>query len=249
MLQDPKIAIIVHIMMNYTDAHCHIIPNGPCPDTLAGRICDATNQTEWEKFCNAPDDKTFTCIGIHPWQIETITPNWANELYDTLAKNPCLMVGEIGMDKYHADMDTQAEIFTTQLKIASELNRPAHIHCVGAWDKLLHIFKELSKSMPPLIVAHAFNDDVGLISQIADKYNVYFSYSAPQDAKSESRILQTPHTRLLTESDAYDNDTAIQKIEDVTNAIATLTDQDTAECSEQIYQNFQKVISYVRPID
>lgn len=248
MLQDKKIKSIVYIMINYTDAHCHII-SAPCPDTLVGRICDATQQPEWDKIQTILDDRTFACIGVHPWHIKTVTQNWDSELRDMLIQNPRLMVGEIGMDKYHDNMTAQEQIFITQLKIAAQLRRPVHVHCVGAFDKILHIFKELNNSLPPLVVIHAFNGDTDIIQQLADKYNVYFSYGAPQDAKAESRILNTPQERLLVESDAFDNDTAIQKIEETTNTLATIFGQEPNEFSEQIYQNFQRVISYVRPID
>ena len=249
MLQDEKFITIVIEIMNYTDAHCHIITNAPCPDILMGRICNATTQSEWDKISTISDDKQFACIGVHPWYIASITPDWQSDLYNRLKQNPLLMVGEIGIDKYHDNISAQEEIFITQLKIASELNRPVHLHCVGAWDKILHIFKVLHKSMPPIIVAHAFNGDTGIIQQLADQYNVYFSYSTPQDAKAATRIAETPTSRLLTESDAYDNESEIESIELASNAIANIFGQEIDAITTQIYQNFQKVISYVRPID
>lgn len=249
MLQDEKIITIVSYIMKYTDAHCHITPNAPCPDVLAGRICNATNQSEWNQIITSTDDKNFACIGIHPWNIESVPPDWAAEMRAKLAQNPMLMIGEIGLDKYHPNMATQEQMFVTQLQIASEFNRPIHLHCVGAWDKILHIFKELHTAMPPLVVAHAFNGDVGIISQLADKYNTYFSYHTPTDAKAIGRITATPMTRLLAESDAYDNDTEIQVISDTFNVLAEILGQELDAVTEQIYQNFQKVISYARPID
>ena len=235
--------------MNYTDAHCHIITDAPCPDILMGRICNATNQSEWDKISTISDDKQFACIGVHPWNAENVTPDWQSDLYNRLAQNPLLMVGEIGIDKYHDNITAQEEIFIAQLKIASELNRPVHLHCVGAWDKILHIFKVLHKSMPPTIVAHSFNGDPGIIGQLANQYNVYFSYSVPKDAKATARITETPVSRLLVESDAYDTNSEIETIELATNTIAHILGQEVDAVTEQIYQNFQKVISYVRPID
>ena len=248
-MQGNKFFTIVIDIMNYTDAHCHIITDAPCPDILMGRICNATNQSEWDKISAISDDKQFACIGIHPWNIESITPDWQSDLYGRLKQNPLLMVGEIGIDKYHDNITAQEEIFITQLKIASELNRPVHLHCVGAWDKILHIFKVLHKSMPPIIVAHAFNGDPSIIKQLAEQYNVYFSYSVPQDSKATTRITETPVSRLLVESDAYDNDGETEAIELATDAIAHILGQEIDAVTEQIYQNFQKVISYVRPID
>ncbi len=236
-------------MINYTDAHCHVMSASPCPDALAGRICNATAQDEWAKISETVNDKNFACIGIHPWNIESIAPDWESELYDMLVRNPILMVGETGMDKYHPNIETQEKIFISQMQIASKLRRPVHLHCVGAWDKILHIFKELYQNMPPVIVAHAFNGDESIITQLAEKYNVYFSYSTPNDARTIARITHTPTQRLLIESDAHDEQTEIQTIEDASNTIAKILGQDDDLFVEQIYQNFQRVISYVRPID
>ena len=248
MLQDEKIVIIV-LDMNYTDAHCHVISDTPCPDMLVGRICNATNQSEWDKIINSADDRNFGCIGIHPWNIESVSADWESEMCDVLAQSPTLMVGEIGMDKYHPNIDIQEEIFVRQIQIASEFNRPAHIHCVGAWDKILHIFKELHKSMPPLVVVHAFAGAPDIITRIAEQYNIYFSYSMPEDTKAITRISNTPIARLLIESDAHDNDTEVQTIENTMDAISGILGMEHEAIVEQIYQNFQRVISYVRPIE
>lgn len=248
MLQDEQIIIIV-FGMNYTDAHCHIMSDAPCPDVLVGRICNAINQSEWDQIINVADDRNFACIGIHPWNIESVSTDWESEMRDVLAQNPTLMVGEIGMDKYHPNIDIQEEIFTRQIQIAAEFNRPIHVHCVGAWDKILHIFKGLHKSMPPLVVVHAFAGDADIIAKIAEQYNVYFSYSVPTDAKAIFRISNTPTNRLLVESDAHDNDTEIQIIKDASTTIANILDIEHDAFIEQIYQNFQKVTSYVRPIE
>ena len=235
--------------MKYTDAHCHIISQSECPEILAGRICNSTTVADWDKISDIHDDKNFNCIGIHPWNIESVPPDWATKMRKKLAQNQTLMIGEIGLDKYHPNLPEQEQIFITQLQIASEFNRPIHLHCVGAWDKILHIFKELRTTMPPIVVAHGFNGDVGIISQIADKYNTYFSYHTPTDAKAIGRIIATPTTRLLAESDAHDNDTEVQIISDTVNILAGILGQEYDCINEQIFHNFQKVISYVRPID
>lgn len=216
---------------------------------LAGQIRNATKQSEWDKISTVSDDKQFACIGIHPWHIASATPDWQSDLYNRLKQNPLLMVGEIGIDKYHDNIINQEEIFIAQLKIAFELNRPVHLHCVGAWDKILHIFKMLNKSMPPIIVAHSFNGNPSIIQQLANQYNLYFSYSVPQDAKTTARIIETPISRLLVESDAYDTESEMESIEMATNAIANILGQEIDIITEHIYQNFQKVTSYVRPID
>lgn len=231
--------------MKYTDAHCHILT--PPHNEVVCCICNATNENDWNKVINnSNSENVFACIGIHPWHINNIRPGWESRLYETLAQNPTVMVGEIGIDKHKPNIEAQTQIFTTQLEIAANLKRPLHLHCVGAWDKILHIFKAMGNNMPPTILAHKFNDSPQIIEQIADKYNVYFSYSTES---APAIIRATPTTRILIESDTFDAENQIQNITTTTDHIAEITQFDPNEISEQIYENFQRMVSYVRPIE
>lgn len=247
-LQDEKFIVIVLDMINYTDAHCHIKPSFQNRNDFAGRIYNATKKSDWSTDILAQDDKTFISIGVHPWYITGIEQDWESTLYDILSANPHIMVGEIGMDKYHDDLGTQEKVFITQLEIAAQLRRPISLHAVGTWDKVLHILHKHEKNLPPVIIAHAFNGDANLINQIAERYNIYFSYSAT-DEKNIARISATPARRILSESDSYDELTAIEKVKTILNTISTVYGQTEDETAEQIYQNFQRVTSYVRPIE
>ena len=226
--------------MNYTDAHCHIITDAPCPDILMGRICNATNQSEWDKISAISDDKQFACIGIHPWNIESVTSDWQSDLYDRLAQNPLLMVGEIGIDKYHNNITAQEEIFITQLKIASELNRPVHLHCVGAWDKVLHILKGRRPRAP--IVAHAFGGNAEIMAALSE-YNTYFSYVARNGRINDTAGVATMG-KILVESDSDTPATQTEILTTATREIAKLRGCDAHELNEQINKNFIGVINY-----
>jgi TatD DNase family protein len=235
--------------MKYTDAHCHLtkIPNGE----IACCICDATNESEWDQVIeNSNADTVFACIGVHPWFVSNINAGWESRLYEKLLQNQSVMVGEIGIDKYKPDIETQTKIFYDQFEIAAKLKRPIHLHCVGAWDKILHILKTASNNSLPTILVHGFNDNPQIIAQIAEKYNVYFSYSPHEITEKFSDIVRnTPIKRILTESDAYDSETAFQNIVMITETIAQILDSNPDDICEQIYDNFQRMVSYVRPIE
>lgn len=237
--------------MIYTDAHCHVTPNAQNPE-IACRIYNATRPTDWEiatDISERDDDKNFATIGVHPWYITDIAPDFAATMGHILTLHPNMMVGEIGLDKFHADMPRQIEIFTTQLDIAYKLGRPVHLHCVGSWDRILHIFRERGDKMPPAIVAHGFRGDPQQIQMLADKYNMYFSYAAPNENENIiARISATPSDRILMETDTFDADTELNELNAAIDAIAFTRHADIDEMSEQIYQNIQRIISYVRPI-
>lgn len=236
-------------MYTYTDAHCHIRPNTKAPKDIAGRICNTVKFTEWNQFLDTQfDEINFPCIGIHPWHIEKLDPTWQGEMRNILQTNPILMVGEVGLDKFKPNMDVQIETFTAQLAIASDFKRPIHLHCVGAWDKVLNILK--NNKVPPLIVAHGFSGDPTKIQTMADKYNMYFSYnSAHTDGKFPERVAVTPTTRILIETDTFDSESEIEILQETSDIIASIRGCTPDEVVEQTYQNFQRVISYVRPID
>ena len=202
-------------MSKYIDIHCHI-KDISSKDTeqylssgIVGAICNATAEDEWAQIISASNlTKNFFsgAIGIHPWNIQETKPNWEERLIQKLQENTKLMVGEIGLDKTKDNFDFQIEYFISQLRIAHILSRGAHIHCVGAWDKMLYILKENKKQNPPFIVFHSYTGGAELIKQLQDKYNAYFSYS-PRTIKNISKkasesILMTPADRLLLESDS-----------------------------------------------
>lgn len=237
--------------MIYTDAHCHLAPDAGNPE-IACRIYNATRPTDWAAaidIAERDDDRNFAAVGIHPWYITDATADFADEISNILTAHPNLMVGEIGMDKFHPDIPRQIEIFTTQLEVAHKFRRPIHLHCVGTWDKILRIFRERGAKMPPAVVAHGFTGDAGQIQMLADKYNMYFSYSAAHaDDKTIARIVATPMDRILIETDTFNPVDEIPELDTINDMVAGVYGRDTDEMAEQIYQNIQRIISYVRPI-
>ncbi|MBO4480795.1 MAG: TatD family hydrolase [Alphaproteobacteria bacterium] len=252
LLQDRSLATIVSRMIIYTDAHCHLNPQSENP-TIDCRIYSSVRPADWKNaiiISENDDDKNFAAIGIHPWYLADVDTNFESQMIEILTEHPNMMVGEIGLDKFHPDIPHQLEIFVAQLKIAAKLRRPIHLHCVGAWDKILHIFKHYEHTLPPVIVAHNFNGSPDLIQQIAERYNVYFSYSVPHDNSQDiTRISTTPPDRILVETDTFDLNDEIDKLDAAISAIALINQSDIDEMSEKIYQNIQRVISYVRSIE
>lgn len=236
--------------MIYTDAHCHLgeLVNAP---EIACRIYNATRPADWAnsiQIAETDDDENFASVGIHPWYIDDAVPDWESAICEILSTHPNIMVGEVGLDKFHPNMPHQIEIFTAQLQIAARTRRPLHLHCVGAWDKILHIFRAHTGTMPPAIVAHAFSGDPANIPMLADKYNMYFSYSAAKNDKDTARIIATPQNRILVESDTFDSPDEISILDSALNNIAALRGCAPDEMSNQIYNNINGVLSYVRPI-
>jgi TatD DNase family protein len=224
--------------MKYTDAHCHIF-SAPA-DNIAGQVCNATTAADWEKLTKIADDRTRVCIGIHPWHIDSAPADWADRMRKILGSNPQIMVGEIGIDKYHPDIDRQIEFFAQQIAIAIEMNRPVHLHCVGAWDKVLHILKGHRPRIP--IIAHAFGGNAAIMTTLAE-YNTYFSYGARGDHVADTTKI-APVDKILVESDSDTPTAQAEILATATREIAKLRGCDVRELNEQINKNFMGVINY-----
>lgn len=225
--------------MKYTDAHCHIF-TAPVDDAIIGQICNATTIADWEKLIPMANDRARVCIGIHPWHIDSAPADWDTHMRKILSSNPQIMVGEIGVDKYHPNIDKQIEIFTRQIEIAIEFGRPAHLHCVGAWDKVLHILKSRRPSAP--IVAHAFGGNAEIMAALSE-YNTFFSYGARNGRVNDTAAV-APLGQILVESDSDTPATQTEILAVATREIAKLRGCDVRELNEQINKNFSGVINY-----
>ena len=235
-------------MHKYIDAHCHL-QNAPIPTTAIDTahragvvefICNSGAPDDWNAILKLHDahPSVHACIGVHPWHVSDVGPDWQTHMENILAAAPDIMVGEVGLDKHYPSVTTQVAVFNTQLDIACEFARVAHIHCVGAWDTLVHIFKTRTiRRMPPAIVLHAFSGPINIIEKLANEYNGYFSFSPMimdvRHRRMRHALCHIPMDRILAESDS-DNSSVIP---DTVNTIAEIKSVASDKMADIIYQN------------
>ena len=162
---------------------------------------------------------------------------------EILESNSHIMVGEIGLDKHHPNIETQIKFLEKQIEIAIEFNRPIHLHCIGAWDKILHILKGHNKSPLPPIIAHAFDGGHDIMTRLITKYDVYFSYKTKKTCINNI-INGTPIERILVESDCNTPTEQLKILQDTTHEIAKLCNISEPKLNTQINKNFQRIINY-----
>jgi TatD DNase family protein len=94
--------------------------------------------------------------GIHPMFVDHSREEDLATLRETLAREPSVAVGEIGLDGFVPGRDEalQELFFTEQLKIAREMNLPVILHVRRAVDQVL---KHLRRIRVRGGIAHAFN--------------------------------------------------------------------------------------------
>ncbi len=201
-------------MQKYIDSHCHLPKSGDFQDAFARAnaagimacVLNATKETDWQQIINiANENKNVVgCIGIHPWDSDTASPNWATDMSTLLELNPHIMVGEVGLDKTRDNFAAQERVFIRSLELAIKYNRVLNLHCVHAWDSVLHILKSYKKSLPKIVV-HGFD---GTQNAIDFDENLYFSYSPniakPNYNKIKLSLCKMPKNKILLESDSAD---------------------------------------------
>lgn len=240
----------------YFDAHTHL-QQIDVLDTAMKRafnrgvryfLCNATNEQDWDKVIDISKQYkgVYVALGVHPWYIDTLSKDWDKRLEQKLVENKNILIGEIGIDKLRPDMDRQEKILRIQLELAWKYQRPAVIHCVRAWDRLLHIFKTQRQKMPPKILSHSHHGNADLIPQMIEKYNAYFSYSsifAPENhPKVRACLKATPLDRLMIESDCPDLTEEPAVIPDLVHKMAEITGHNEKKLKQALLKNAKEFV-------
>ena len=240
----------------YFDAHTHLqmMPDRPnaikrASDVgIKGFVCNSTAPNDWLDVSNIVSQysEVVACYGVHPCFIKELPENWKTSLVSFLEQDKIAMIGEIGLDKLSGNMDKQEDILRQQLELGWKMNRPAHIHCVRAWDRLLHVFKTQREKMPPKLLMHSHHGNSDLIPLLIEKYNAYFSYSAifiPENrVKIRSCMKATPLNRILIESDAPDLTCEPADIVSLTEKMSVVTGYHVDVLKRALFENAKEFI-------
>lgn len=76
-------------------------------------------------------------------------------------------IGECGLDRLRgADIKRQEHLFARHIRLSEQLRKPMIIHCVRAFDRLLHMHREYRPHQ--LWIVHGFRGKPQLASQLVD---------------------------------------------------------------------------------
>ena len=140
----------------YIDTHCHlsyedyddidlIVQNnrsaGVSPIIISG--CTKESIIESLEFSKKYED-IYVTIGYHPSEVDTISMSDINELKQQLLEDKIVGVGEIGLDYHYGkeNIESQKELFRTQLRMAEEMSLPVVIHSRDATKDTIELLKE-----------------------------------------------------------------------------------------------------------
>jgi len=146
-------------------------------------------------------------VGLHPLDTDKWTSQTAKEII-ALARSDSRVVaiGETGLDFYKAeDWERQKEVFTAQLEIAHQLNKPVIIHCRDAAAPMHELLQKFwSKNGPVRGVMHCWGGTPEETQMFVD-LGFYISFSGVVTFKNATSIQESaricPSSRLLVETD------------------------------------------------
>ena len=227
-------------MMKIIDAHTHVdYITQNFQSGVVGCVCCATMESDWQKIIDVTnnDIRVRGAFGIHPWFVDDINDGFDKKLKRLLKIDLNYMVGEIGLDKHKPNIEKQIDVFTRQFDIAVSLKRIICLHCVGAWDKILHILKQYKQSELPTIIVHGFNENEQILKLLLQYKNIYFSLNKKSVYGKNCHIEQIPLNRILIESDGK-SDVVLANLIDSISKI-----KNESEMPEIIYNNTQRVLN------
>ena len=228
-------------------------------------VVNGTREDDWPADAALAREHSFVIpsFGLHPWHVAARSPDWLARLRENLDANPDAAIGEVGLDRWIAghDPDAQRAVFTAQLALAAERNLPATIHCLRAWGPLWDLIR--TEPVPARgFLLHAYGGPGEMVRGFGTR-GAYFSFNAYflHDRKSAQRAVfqQIPIDRLLVETDAPDmrppEDRKAHPLQDATGgplnhpanlalaytALAELRGLSVEDLTAQVAENFARL--------
>ncbi len=208
-------------MAGWTDAHNHLQDPrlGGNADAIVATaraagvrhcVVNSTSEDDWdavEEIATRHPDFALPAFGIHPWHARRAADGWETRLLERLEKHPRASVGECGIDQWVSEpaISVQMPVFTAQLRIARETERPLTIHCLKAWGILLDVLR--SEPPPARFLMHSYGGSIETARRLIP-LGAHFSFSGhflhPRKAAVTDVFKQLPEDRILLETDAPD---------------------------------------------
>ncbi|XZF14393.1 TatD family hydrolase [Chitinophagaceae bacterium MMS25-I14] len=215
-------------MQQYIDIHTH----HPPPEHVLAIQNLLRNWQDAEK-------KGKYSIGLHPWYLNAGALQHDLQTLTQYADHPnVLAIGECGLDKVtQTDWHLQEQAFKAQILLANRHKKPLIIHCVRAYEELLHIFTEYPPETP--VIIHGFNKKPELAQQLLKKgFYLAFGKILPTHPHVQESLAITPPDRFFLETD--DGNISI---EDIYAAATEIRKTGADEIILQLQKNFQTVFA------
>lgn len=177
---------------------------------VAAMVVNGSTEQDWPDVARLADSDpcVIPAYGLHPWYLHERSATWLGALENHLRENPRATVGEIGLDRWKANLSYEAQesVFLAQWQLARELGRPASIHCLQSWGRLLELLRQNPAPARGFLL-HSYGGPREMINDFA-ACGAYFSfpgyYLHERKEKQRDTFRYVPRDRLLIETDAPD---------------------------------------------
>lgn len=201
--------------MNWLDSHCHIndkafdedinqvLQNMVDNDVTKAMIISSYIDDYYKGLSIKHPNISFKhSLGIYPGDVDDVDDILFNEFAKLFEDENCDAIGEIGLD-YHwnkENKDKQINIFSRQVKLAQELNKPIIVHSRDAIQDTYSVLRDNRVRG----VIHCYSDSAQMAKNFV-KLGYYISISGTVTWKNAREPLEVikavPLDRLLIETD------------------------------------------------
>lgn len=198
----------------------------------------------------------YACIGVHP--VDEKSENFEVSRFEALIKHPkVVMIGECGMDFYHAkkekDYERQKKLFLAQIEFAVAHDKPVMIHARNAYQEILEILEPMKKTRGAKLRGnvHFFTGGMDIAQRFFDiGFTVSFTGVITFARDFDEVIKSAPLETIMSETDApyvaplphrgQRNEPSY--VSEVVRRIATIRDEDEEMVSIALVNNARAMI-------
>ena len=201
--------------MNWLDSHCHIndsafdddieeVLNNMVNNDVTKAMIISSYIDDYKKSLKIvnPNISFKHALGIYPGDVDDINDEKFNEFASLFKENECDAIGEIGLD-YHwnkENKEKQIDIFSKQVELAKQLNKPIIVH---SRDAIQDTYSVLKNNVVKGVI-HCYSDSAQMAKNFV-KLGYYISISGTvtwKNAREPLEVIRTvPLDRLLIETD------------------------------------------------
>ena len=206
--------------MIIVDSHCHLdmLKSYDSTDNIISRAKEAnvhylqTICTRLDNFENILSiakkyDNVFASVGVHPSEIETVTP--AKKLVELANHEKVIGIGETGLDYFYnketKHQERQRESFMQHIIASQKNNLPVIVHTRDAEEDTLRIIEEYKKNQEFPGLIHCFTASKEFAVKMLD-LGMYISISGIVTFKNAIELQEAakfiPLDRMLVETDS-----------------------------------------------
>ncbi len=211
--------------MKFIDIHTHNYTPDPEIIHIVNLRSDFSNRHNLKNVA--------VSFGIHPWDIPF---QFDIKLFDEVNRdNSLLAIGECGLDnKISLSVTEQKPLFIQQIEISEQYHKPLIIHCVGAFNELIDLRKQIKPAQPWII--HGFTGHPHLASQLFNHGMLLsFGHQIFKDNSNAAKSL----IKALNGAFFLETDDSMLSIKEVYSKAASLRNETLDNIKHLLYNQFK----------